>query len=152
MRIATISALGLILAGGSAWAQSGYNERDRSDSYSYQDQSNRGSGGGYRHHWERGGVQDRDRGHNADHSSDGKKFHARGASLYLKSGDKEFRVDCGDDDSTRECVDAAMVMFREIHSGAATTSGSTPGASTPTSPGATPGAGPGASGGAPTGR
>ncbi len=131
MRIATITALGLILASSSAWAQSGYNDRSRGDGY--QDQSERTTGDSYRHHWERGGDQ------NDDHSNEGKSRHTRGASLYLKSGDKEFRVDCGDDDSTRECVDAAMLMFREMHGAVGTTSSATSGSATPSAPGATSG-------------
>jgi hypothetical protein len=47
----------------------------------------------------------------------------------LKSGDKEFRIECDGDESTSECVDAALTMFREIQKpvGAATmTPSSTP--------------------------
>lgn len=129
MCIATITALGLILASSSAWAQSGYNDRSRGDGY--QDQSERSTGNSYRHHWERGGDQ------NDDHSNEGKSRHTRGASLYLKNGDKEFRVDCGDDDSTRECVDAAMLMFREMHGTTATSTSATSGSSSSATPGAT---------------
>jgi hypothetical protein len=133
MRIATITALGLVLASSSAWAQSTYSDSSRNDGYRTQDQSERTGGDSYRHHWERGGGQ------NDDHSSYGKTRHTRGASLYLKNGDKEFRVDCGDDDSTRECVDAAMLMFREMHGTTATSTSATSGSSSSATPGATGG-------------
>lgn len=129
MRIATITALGLVLASSSVWAQSTYNDNSRNDGHRYQDQSERTGGDAYRHHWERGGGQ------NDDQSSYGKTRHTRGASLYLKNGDKEFRVDCGDDDSTRECVDAAMLLFREMHGVTGTSPSATSGSSTSATPG-----------------
>lgn len=157
MRTAAISALGLLLAAGSAWAQSSYDDRDRSDRddrgayssqsydsdrYSRSSDSTRDRSGGWdrsrmRHHWS---------GHHGGYH--GKSSSGNGASFYLKSGDKEFRVDCGDDDSIRECVDAALLMFREVQdtspastSASPTTSDpstSTSGASGANAPGAQP--------------
>ena len=144
MRMA-IHALGLCVAAGSAFAQSSYDDRNRDegrdkgydsrshDSRGY-DSRNQNSGGYGSERSQRSGDWDRDESH---HNS----RHTRAATFYLKSGDMEFRVDCGDDDSTRECVDAALTMFREIQKPAnSADSSSTMPSATPSS-GATPGAG-----------
>lgn len=120
MRTAAITALGLLLAAGSAYAQSSYDYRDRDDSRSdswsgrsYGQSSGQSSGAdrSSRNGWSRDDHHEMNRG-------------GRGATFYLKSGDKEFRVDCGDDESTRECVDAALMMFRQVQDTTRTTSGS----------------------------
>ncbi|MDP2359093.1 MAG: hypothetical protein Q8M31_23955 [Beijerinckiaceae bacterium] len=117
MRMA-ITALALCVAAGSAFAQSSYGDRNRDegrgsgyDSRGYDSRNHDSRSYDSRSYGsersQRSGDWDRDDSHH--HSR-----HTRGATFYLKSGDKEFRVDCGDDDSTRECVDAALTMFREI--------------------------------------
>ncbi len=139
MRLA-ITALGLCVAAGSAFAQSSYDDRNRDegrgngydsrshDSRGY-DSRNQNSGGYGSERSQRSGDWDRDESH---HNS----RQTRAATFYLKSGDKEFRVDCGDDDSTRECVDAALTMFREIQKPATDTSSTLLSPSPTRSPGA----------------
>lgn len=163
MRTAAISALGFLLAAGSAWAQSSDQDRDRSDSGGYsspgydsdrgsdRSSSDRASDRSWRHSW-RSGDSSRDRSHDwAGSESRGHMsgFHGAtysgkgrsGASFYLKSGDKEFRVRCGDDDSTGECVDAALQMFREVTSHTAGASASPGAAGMGAAPGAAPSGG-----------
>ncbi len=124
MRIA-LTALGFCLAAGSALAQSSYEapNRDEGGSNTFDSRSNdsRNSGSDPSQRsddWDQNQSQ-----------RDGGSPRARGAAFYLKSGDKEFRIECGGDESTSECVDAALTMFREIQKpvGAATmTPSSTP--------------------------
>lgn len=136
MRIA-ITALGLCLAAGSALAQSSYEAPNRSDGC-----SNTHDSRGHDSRSDASAPLQRSDDWDQDQSqSEGRSSNARGASFYLKSGDKEFRVDCGDDDSTRECVDAALTMFREIQKPVAAAS-ATPSSTTSvtgSSPGSTTG-------------
>jgi hypothetical protein len=119
MRTAMITTFAFLLAGGSAWAQSSHDERGRSDrgGDSYRSQ-------GYDS--DRSSRYDRSRDNEqyaGRHQDDDKHHHSQsnGAHFHLKSGDHEFRVHCSGDDSTRDCVDAALTMFREVME---TTSGS----------------------------
>lgn len=109
MRIA-LTALGFCLAAGSALAQSSYEapnrDEGRSNTYDSRGIDSRTSGSDRS---QRSDDWDQDQS-----QGDGGSPRARGAAFYLKSGDKEFRVDCGNDEPTRECVDAALTMFREI--------------------------------------
>ena len=121
MRTAAITALGLLFAAGSAYAQSSYDYRDRDDS-----RSDSYSGRSYGQNYGRDSGGDRS-SRSSDWSRDdhhGMNRGGRGATFYLKSGDREFRVDCGDDESTRECVDAALMMYRQVQDPTRTTSGS----------------------------
>jgi hypothetical protein len=147
MRIAAITTLGFILASGSAWAQSSYDYRDRDrDS----DRSGAYSGSGSDAYGaSRSGSRSSSSRYDADDDSskydrwsDNGYRHSmgkssRGASFYLKSGDREFRVECGDD-SAKECVDAALQLFRQTQDAARTTTGATGSPTTsptPTTPG-----------------
>jgi hypothetical protein len=144
MRIAAVSVFGLMLATGSAWAQSSYDYRDRDSdgargSTTYGDSNYSGDRSSRR--W--GGGQDDD-----DHHGYGKGHFSRGAAFHLKAGDREFRVRCPSDESTRECADAALMMFRQVQDAARTTTGLSPSTSgssaapgTSTSPGVTGGTG-----------
>ncbi|MFN3891568.1 MAG: hypothetical protein ACK4MV_14315 [Beijerinckiaceae bacterium] len=153
MRTAAITALGVFLAAGSAWAQSSndYRDRydDRGDRYGSQNygadrysRSNANDDDDDRHGgWSGNHHRKWDKGHRH-----GGKYHARGASFYMKQGDKEFRIRCGASDSTRECVGAAMTMFRQVQQSASGASSSpmhstTTGSSTMTSPSASGAAG-----------
>lgn len=104
MRTAVLTALGFVFAAGSAWAQSSYDYRDHDDS-----RANSYSGRSYDsdRHSRSGEWSDEDH-----HSA--KSGRSRGASFYMKHGDKEFRVRCGGEESARECVEAAMTMFRQV--------------------------------------
>jgi hypothetical protein len=48
----------------------------------------------------------------------------RGARFFLRSGDTQLRVVCGDEESTRACVDAALSMFDRVQSQSRSTTGS----------------------------
>lgn len=109
-----IVAAGLILAGAPAWSQS--SSRDRDDSP--------------RGHWHDGyGRWDRDEDRRGRMRGDDERSGS-GARFFLRSGDTELRVVCGDEESTRACVDAALTMFDRIQSQRGTTS-SPPAASSP---------------------
>ncbi len=93
--------------GGYAGSSSGMDDDERSERH--------GRWGGHRSHhaWRS------DRDHGDDHDKHDKKRHKKshsgdGAKFVMKHGDKEFRVNCGDNDTTRECIDAALVLFREV--------------------------------------
>ena len=72
---------------------------------------------------------DRDRGERFGRSmreDDDRDRPGRGARFFLRSGDTQLRVVCGDGESTRACVDAALSMFDRVQSQARTTPGSPP--------------------------
>lgn len=159
MRTVLISGLGLMLATGSVWAQSNYDYRDRDSSRDrgYSD-SDRGTVdfndyNGDRSVRREGWNGDHAGDHNRHHNHHGKGHGSSGARFYLKAGDREFRVRCGDEDSTRECVDAALTMFRAVQDLArgSTMSPATPGVSTSTPP-TGQSTSPGTPGGSPTGQ
>lgn len=130
MRKALILAAGLALIGTSAWSQSP--SRDDDD-----DDDRRG-----RWH-ESHGRWDRDR----DRDDDGRGYHrgrgmhgdddrsGRGARFFLRSGDTQLRIVCGEEESTQACVDAALRMFDRVQSQPrAATSSPTPGPTAPATP------------------
>ena len=122
MRLA-LTALGFCLLAGSAFAQSSYDDRSRDegsgnscDSRSNDSRSEASAPSQRPDDWDQS-------------RSEGRSPNARGASFYLQSGDKEFRIECDGDESTSECVDAALTLFREIQKpvgAAAMTPSSTP--------------------------
>jgi hypothetical protein len=63
---------------------------------------------------------------------DGDDRSGRGARFFLRSGDTQLRVICGDEESTRACVDAALTMFDRVQSRSTSSSG--PSSSTPSTP------------------
>lgn len=107
MRKALILAAGLVLAATSAWSQSSPRERD---DYGY---------GGWRESrdsWDRDGdrrrsfrMRDDDRDEQDDRSGGGARF-------FVRSGDTQLRVVCGDRESTQACVDSALRMFDRVQS------------------------------------
>lgn len=105
MRKAFILAAGLVIVATSAWSQS--SSRDRTD-YDHGDWRD-GRGGWHRDMNDRRGSGMRDDGD--DDSSRGS-----GARFFLRSGDAQLRVVCGDRESTQACVDAALRMFDRVQS------------------------------------
>ena len=115
MRKALILAVGLALVGTSAWSQSSsrgdFDRRDR-----WHDDDDR---------WDRG----EDRGRSMrDHDRSGSNAH-----FFVRSGDTQLRVVCGDRESTQACVDSALRIFDRVQSQsrAATSSPAAPGPTTP---------------------
>ncbi len=110
MRKALVLAAGLILVAGSAWSQSSSRDRDEYD------------GRGWREYRpmdrdDRGGDRDRWRGHAMrHHDDDGEDRSDRGARFFLRSGDSQLRIVCGDRESTQACVDAALRLFDRVQS------------------------------------
>lgn len=162
MRTVLISSLGLLLATGSVWGQSNFDYRDRdrdsgrdrgysaSDRGTFDD-SDYNADRSSRRSWTGDRASNDHDDHDQHHHHHSKGYGGGGARFYLKAGDREFRVRCGDDDSTRECVDAALTMFRAVQDSTRSTSLSpgTPGGSA-TSPQTSPGSG--TTGGSATGR
>jgi hypothetical protein len=113
MKRVLILAVGLALAGTSAWGQNA--SRDRDD-------FNRGGWRESRDGWDR----DRDRRHGPgmrddDEDEDRGSRSGGGARFFLRSGDTQLRVTCGDRESTQSCVDAALRMFDRLQSQQGTT-------------------------------
>jgi len=109
MRKAFIVAAGLVLAATSAWGQS--SSRDRDD-YERRDwRENRST-------WHRDSDRWRDRAMRDDDDDD---RSGSGARFFLRSGDTQLRVVCGDRESTQACVDAALRMFDRVQAQPGTT-------------------------------
>ncbi len=114
MRKALILAAGLVLVAGSAWGQGSSRYRDDGG------RDWRESRHGYdRHGYE--GDRDRWRGRimreDDDDGDDAREDRqGRGARFFLRSGDTQLRIVCGDRESTQACVDAAMRMFERVQS------------------------------------
>jgi hypothetical protein len=117
MRKVLILAVGLALVGTSAWSQSSsrddFDRRDR-----WHDDGDR---------WDR----DRDEDHGRRMRDDDRS--GRNARFFVRSGDTQLRVVCGDQESTQACVDSALRLFDRIQSQsrAATSSPASPGPTTP---------------------
>jgi hypothetical protein len=129
MRIAAVSVLALLAAAGSAWAQSSYDYRDRDRGAESYGGSAYDSDRSSRRGWGRGDMDD------DDHGKTGAL--KRGAVFHLKAGEREFRVRCAPDESTRECADAALMMFRQVQ--AATQTNTSPSSAGTTGTSITPG-------------
>lgn len=107
MKKAIILAAGLALLATGAWSQE--SSRDRDDF---------GRGGWRDSHegWDR--DRDRRRGpmmRDDDEDDRGGRFE-RGARFFLRSGDTQLRVVCGNRESTQSCVDAALRLFDRVQS------------------------------------
>ncbi|GEO15266.1 hypothetical protein [Microvirga aerophila] len=135
MRKTLILAVGLALIGTSAWSQT--SSRDRDD-----EPRGRWHDGAGRWDRDRDGDRDHDRGGRhgrvmRDDDDDDNDRSGRGARFFLRSGDTQLRVVCGDEESTRACVDAALSMFDRVQSQSRTTGSPTspsPAPATPPSP------------------
>lgn len=121
MRKALILAAGLVLVAGSAWGQSSSRDRDDEDGRGWRETRH-----GYDHrqgydHRAHEGDRDRWRGRimreDDDDGDDAREDRqGRGARFFLRSGDTQLRIVCGDRESTQACVDAALRMFDRVQS------------------------------------
>jgi hypothetical protein len=94
-------AVGLALVGTSAWSQS--SSRDDDDRHNrWHDDSDR---------WD--GDRD-DRRWRVMHDDDDDDRPGRNARFFVRSGDTQLRVVCGDRESTQACVDAALRAFDRV--------------------------------------
>jgi len=126
MRKALLIAAGLALIGTSAWSQSSSRDRDDYSRGRWHDNTSR---------WDRDRDSDRDSGErrgSAMREDDRGDRSGRGARFFLRSGDTQLRVICGDEESTRACVDAALTMFDRMQSRSTNSPG--PSSSTPSTP------------------
>lgn len=128
MRKALLLAAGLALIGTSAWSQGSSRDRDDDSHGRWHDGYSR---------WDRDGDRDRDdRRGRAMRDDDEDDRSGRGARFFLRSGDTMLRVVCGDNESTRACVDAALTMFDRVQSqsrSSGSSGSSSPAPSTPPS-------------------
>ena len=112
MKSAFILAAGLALFATGALGQE--SSRDRDD-------FGRGAWREGRDGWDR----DRDRRRSPimrdDDEDDRRGLYERGARFFLRSGDTQLRVVCGNRESTQSCVDAALRMFDRMQSSQGTT-------------------------------
>jgi hypothetical protein len=112
MKSAFILAAGLALFATGAFGQESSRDRDGYD---------RGSWREGRDRW------DRDRDHRSgpimrdDDEDDRSERSEGGARFFLRSGDTQLRIVCGNRESTQACVDAALRMFDRIQSQQGTT-------------------------------
>ncbi len=111
MRKALILAAGFVLVAGSAWSQGPSRYRDDDGGRDWRES---------RHGYDRQeGDRDRWRGRimrEDDDDRDGDRRQDRGARFFLRSGDTQLRIVCGDRESTQACVDAALRMFERVQS------------------------------------
>ena len=114
MRKALILAAGLVLVAGSAWSQDSSRYRDDDGGRDWRES---------RHGYDRQGHEgDRGRGRimredNDDDDGDARDNRpGRGARFFLRSGDTQLRIVCGERESTQTCVDAALRMFERVQS------------------------------------
>lgn len=112
MKSAFILAAGLALLTTGAWSQE--SSRDRDDFH-------RDGWRESRDGWDR----DRDRRRSSmmrdDDEDDRGGRTERGARFFLRNGDTQLRVVCGNRESTQSCVDAALRMFDRMQSQQGTT-------------------------------
>jgi len=125
MRKVFILAAGLTLVATSAWSQNSL----RDDDWRGRWQESRDRWGG-----------DRDRGYDRQGyrgrimREDGDERSGRGARFFLRSGDTQLRVVCGEEESTQACVDAALRMFDRVQSQSRVTSSPAPASPAPATP------------------
>ena len=125
MRKTLILAVGLALIGTSAWSQTSSRDRDDEPRGRWHDGSGR---------WDR--DRDHDRGGRYGRimrdDDDDNDRSGRGARFFLRSGDTQLRVVCGDEESTRAWVAAPLSMFDRVQSRARTPPGTSPSPAPPT--------------------
>ncbi|ANY78194.1 hypothetical protein BB934_08075 [Microvirga ossetica] len=121
MRKAFLLATGFLVLATGAWAQESSRDRDDFDR------------GGWRENREGWGRdQDRRRGQMMmrEDRDDSDRWE-RGARFFLRSGDTQLRIVCGNRESTQSCVDAALRMFDRLQS---QTNARPPASTTPAQP------------------
>ena len=106
MRKAFLQAAGFLVLATGTWAQESSRDRDDFD---------RGGWRENREGWDR--DQDRRRGPRMmrEDRDDSDRWE-RGARFFLRSGDTQLRIVCGNRESTQSCVDAALRMFDRLQS------------------------------------
>jgi len=112
MQKAIILAAGFALFASGAMAQESSRDRDDSDRGGWHDSHD----GWDRDRDRRRGAMMRDR----DGDDRGGRYE-RGSHFFLRSGDMQLRVVCGNRESTQTCVDAALRMFDRMQSRQETT-------------------------------
>jgi hypothetical protein len=121
MRKAFLLAAGFLVLATGAWAQESSRDRDDFDR------------GGWRENRE-GWDRDRDRRRGPmmmREERDDSDRSERGARFFLRSGDTQLRIVCGNRESTQSCVDAALRMFDRLQS---QTNARPPASTTPAQP------------------
>lgn len=121
MRKAFLLAAGFLVLATGAWAQESSRDRDDFD---------RGGWRENRESWDR----DRDRRRSQmmmREDRDDSDRSERGARFFLRSGDTQLRIVCGNRESTQSCVDAALRMFDRLQS---QTNARPPASTTPAQP------------------
>ena len=121
MRKAFLLAAGFLVLATGAWAQESSRDRDDFDR------------GGWRENRE-GWDRDRDRRRGPmmmREDRDDSDRSERGARFFLRSGDTQLRIVCGNRESTQSCVDAALRMFDRLQS---QTNARPPASTTPAQP------------------
>jgi len=121
MRKAFLLAAGFLVLATGAWAQESSRDRDDFDR------------GGWRENRE-GWDRDRDRRRGPmmmREERDDSDRSERGARFFLRSGDTQVRIVCGNRESTQSCVDAALRMFDRLQS---QTNARPPASTTPAQP------------------
>ncbi|MBA1155924.1 hypothetical protein [Microvirga mediterraneensis] len=118
MKSAFLLAVGLSLLSTGAMSQESSRDRDDAGRSGWRDRHDG---------WDRDG--DRRRGsimRDDDEEEDRGSRDGRGARFFLRSGDTQLRVVCGNRESTQACVDAALRMFDRVQSQPGTATRSTP--------------------------
>jgi hypothetical protein len=113
MKSAFILVAGLALFATGASGQESSRDRDDFDHGSWRES---------RDGWDR--DRNRRRGsimRDDDDNDDRSERSERGARFFLRSGDTQLRIVCGNRESTQSCVDAALRMFDRIQSQQGTT-------------------------------
>ena len=112
MKSAFILAASLALFATGAFGQESSRDRDDFDRGSWRENHDG---------WDR--DRDRRRGSNMrdDDDDDRNGRSERGARFFLRSGDTQLRIVCGNREATQSCVDAALRMFDRIQSQQGTT-------------------------------
>jgi|SRR3954454_18957749 len=111
MRKVLLLAFGLALVGTSAWSQTA----------SRGDDDRRGRWQDDRGRWDRG-MDDRDEWRGRAMSEDDDR-PGRNARFFVRSGDTQLRIVCGDRESTQSCVDSALRIFDRVQSQPRATTG-----------------------------
>ena len=115
MKKAFILATGLTLLATGAWSQD--SSRDRDDFNRGWRESRDGWGR------DRDRDSDRYRGPMMRHGGDDQDDRPeRGARFFLRSGDTQLRIVCGNRESTQSCIDAALRLLERVQSQQGTTS------------------------------
>jgi hypothetical protein len=114
MRNALILAFGLTLVGTAAWSQNSsrdeYNSSRDEYAFSLDNYGHRDRWHGDSDQWDRN--RDEDRG---SRMSDDER-PGRGARFFLRNGDAQLRIVCGNRDTTQTCVDSALRLFDRVQS------------------------------------